>query len=59
MAINRNGSLQLKQIKSTAAKTYRRSPYREHTRVIRVPESLLPRLQNLLTKFKEAAADSA
>jgi len=53
MATAHNGSPQPKQRKATAAKTYRRSPYRENTRVIRVPESLLPRVHRLLAECKK------
>lgn len=59
MATTHNGSSQPKQRKATTAKTsYRRSPYRENTRVIRVPESLLPRVHRLLAECKQDVADS-
>jgi hypothetical protein len=59
MTNNRNGSPQLKQIKPKPAQTYRRSPYREPTHVIRVPESLLPKVRKLLHECRQEIRDSA
>ena len=58
MTNSRNGSQQPKQIKPSAEKTYRRSPYREPTHVIRVPESLLPQVRKLLDECRQDVASS-
>jgi hypothetical protein len=54
-----NGSSQPKQQSVQAAKTFRRSPYREATRVIRVPESLVPKVKRMLAAAKADVADAA
>lgn len=59
MTNSRNGSPQPKQIKPKPAQTYRRSPYREPTHVIRVPESLLPKVRKLLDECRQEIDDSA
>lgn len=58
MTNSRNGSPQPKQIKPKPAQTYRRSPYREPTHVIRVPQSLLPKVRKLLTECRQDVEDS-
>lgn len=50
---------QPKQIKVPLSKTYRRSPYREATTVVRVPESLLPQVYRLLEQCKQDVEDAA
>ncbi len=40
-------------------KTFARSPYREATRVIRVPQSLVPKIMKMLEQAKQDVADSA
>ena len=59
MINSRNSSTEPKQIKPSAEKTYRRSPYREPTHVIRVPESLLPRVRKLLDECRQEIKDGA
>jgi hypothetical protein len=59
MINSRNGSQQPKQIKPSAGKTYRRSPYREPTYVIRVPESLVPKVRKLLDECRQDIEDGA
>jgi len=59
MTNSRNNSPQPKQIKPSAEKTYRRSPYREPTHVIRVPQSLLPAVRKLLDECRQDIEDSA
>lgn len=54
-----NRSAQPKRSKDSAGKTYRRSPYRELTHVIRVPESLLPKVRKLLAECRQDVTDSA
>lgn len=54
-----NGSSQPKQQNAQSAKTYRRSPYREPTLVIRVPESLVPKVKKMLAAAKADVADAA
>jgi hypothetical protein len=55
----RNGLSQPKQTKAAPVKTYCRSPYHERTHVIRVPESLLPRVHKLLDECRQDVADAA
>jgi hypothetical protein len=47
------------QIKAPAPKTYRRSPYREQTHVVRVPESLLPEVYRLLDQCRQDVEDAS
>ena len=47
------------QIKTAPPKTYRRSPYREATTVVRVPESLLPEVYRLLDQCRQDVEGSA
>ena len=47
------------QIKAPPPKAYRRSPYREATTVVRVPESLLPEVYRLLKKCRQDVEDAA
>jgi hypothetical protein len=48
-----------KQKAKSARKTYIRSPYREPTHVVRIPESLLPRVRRMLATAKSDVAASA
>jgi hypothetical protein len=59
MASSRNASKQPKQQTPGCAKTYRRSPYREPTHVVRIPESLLPKVRTMLDEMKSDVSDSA
>jgi hypothetical protein len=43
-----NHASQPKKSQQKPKNAYRRSPYREQTHVIRVPESLLPEVQKML-----------
>lgn len=47
------------QKKTTAPNAYHRSPYREQTHVVRVPESLLPEVYRLLDQCRQDVEDSA
>lgn len=47
------------QIKAPQPKTYRRSPYRESTTVVRVPESLLPTVYQILDQARQDVEDAA
>jgi len=47
------------QINSPQPKTYRRSPYREATTVVRVPASLLPTVYRLLDQSRQDVEDAA
>lgn len=47
------------QIKAPPPKTYRRSPYREATTVVRVPESLLPTVYQILDQARQDVEDAA
>ena len=47
------------QIKAPPPKTYRRSPYREATAVVRVPESLLPTVYQILDQARQDVEDAA
>lgn len=55
----RNSTAQPKQPNSPVKTAFRRSPYREHTTVIRVPNSLLPRIQKMLAECRADVADAA
>jgi len=59
MTTNCNHTAQPKQPHTPAKSTFRRSPYREHTTVIRVPDSLLPRIQKMLVECRADVADAA
>lgn len=59
MTIKRNSTTQPKQVNQAAAKAYRRSPYREYTHLVRVPQSLLPRIQKMLAECRADVADAA
>ena len=48
MTIAKNNSQHPKQMKTAPAKAFYRSPYREATTVVRVPESQLPEIYRLL-----------
>jgi hypothetical protein len=52
-------TLQSIQIKTPPPKTYRRSPYREATTVVRVPASLLPTVHQLLDQARQDVEDAA
>lgn len=54
-----NAAAEPKQQTLVASKTYRRSPYREPTHVIRVPESLLPKVRKMLDMAKSDVRQSA
>lgn len=47
------------QIKKPPPETYRRSPYREATTVVRVPASLLPTVYQLLDQARQDVEDAA
>jgi hypothetical protein len=59
MTDNRNKSAQPKQPSNPLKSAFRRSPYAENTRVVRVPESLLPRIQKMLAECRADVADAA
>jgi len=59
MTIAKNNSQHPKQMKAPTPKTYRRSPYREATTVVRVPESLLPEVYRLLEQCRQDVEDAA
>lgn len=59
MTNNRNGTAQPKQHTALNQRKFRRSPYREHTHVVRVPESLLPRIQKMLAECRADVSDAA
>ena len=54
-----NRSSQTKQTKEHVFKAYYRSPYREHTHVVRVPDSLMPKLRKLLAECRQDVSDAA
>ena len=54
-----NRPSQTKQIKQKVPKVYCRSPYREHTHVVRVPDSLMPKLRKLLAECRQDVSDAA
>lgn len=54
-----NGTAHPLRHRSSSAKTSRRSPYGEPTKVVRVPQSLLPRLAKMLDKLKSDVKDSS
>jgi hypothetical protein len=55
----KNKTLHLKQKSVPLPKAYRRSPYREATTVVRVPESLLPTVYQLLDQARQDVEDAA
>jgi hypothetical protein len=59
MTIAKNNSQHPKQIKAGPAKAFCRSPYREQTHVVRVPESLLPEVYRLLDQCRQDVEDAA
>ena len=59
MTITKNNSQHPKQIKTAPAKAFCRSPYREPTTVVRVPESLLPEVYRLLHQCRQDVEDAA
>lgn len=59
MIIAKNNSQHPKQMKTAPAKAYCRSPYREQTHVVRVPESLLPTVYQLLDQARQDVEDAA
>lgn len=56
---SRNAPAVPKQQPAVSPKTFARSPYREATRVVRVPESLVPKIKKMLDEVKQDVADSA
>ncbi|WP_028603929.1 hypothetical protein [Ottowia thiooxydans] len=48
-----------KQKTTPPSEAYRRSPYREATTVVRVPESLLPTVYQLLDQARQDVEDAA
>lgn len=56
---SRNAPTEPKQQPAESPKTFARSPYREATRVVRVPESLVPKIKEMLEEAKQDVADSA
>ena len=59
MTTANNNSRHPKQIKTNPAKAFCRSPYREQTHVVRVPESLLATVQLLLAECRQDVEDAA
>ncbi len=59
MTIAKNNSQHPKQMKTSPAKAFYRSPYREATTVVRVPESLLPTVYQLLDQARQDVEDAA
>jgi hypothetical protein len=59
MPNSRNNSSEMKQIKTVEKKTFNRSPYKEKTRVMRIPESQVPRVQKWLDECRQDVKDSA
>lgn len=59
MTTIKNKTLHLKQKTVPPSKAYRRSPYREATTVVRVPESLLPAVYQLLDQARQDVEDAA
>ena len=54
-----NRSSQTKKTKGHVFKAHSRSPYREHTHVVRVPDSLMPKLRKLLAECRQGVLDAA
>jgi hypothetical protein len=59
MTIAKNNSQHPKQIKTGPSKAFFRSPYREATKVVRVPESLLSTVYQLLDRARQDVEDAA
>jgi hypothetical protein len=59
MKDSRNNSSKTKQMKTSEKKTSSRSPYGEITRVMRIPESQVPRVQKWLDECRQDIKDSA
>ncbi len=59
MTTAKNNSQHPKQTKIKAVKAFCRSPYREQTHVVRVPESLLPTVYQLLDQARKDVKDAA
>ena len=59
MTTAKNNFQHPKQIKTSPSKTFCRSPYREATTVVRVPESLLPEVYRLLDQCRQDVEGSA
>jgi hypothetical protein len=59
MTIAKNNSQHPKQIETSRGKAYCRSPYREATTVVRVPESLLRTVYQLLDQARQDVEDAA
>jgi hypothetical protein len=59
MTTVKNKTPHLKQKTTPQSKTYRCSPYREATKAIRVPESLLPTVYQLLDQARQDVEDAA
>ena len=55
----RNSTAQPKQQNTPAQLKFRRRPYAEQTRVVRIPESLLPRIQKMLLECRADVTDAA
>jgi hypothetical protein len=55
----KNKTLHPKQKTSPPSKAYSRSPYREATTVVRVPESLLSTVYQLLDQARQDVEDAA
>ncbi len=59
MTTVKNKTPHLKQKTRPPSKAYSRSPYREVTTVIRIPESLLPTVYQLLDQARQDVEDAA
>ena len=59
MTNTKNKTPHLKQKAAPLSKAYRRSLYREATTVVRVPESLLPTVYQLLDQARQDVEDAA
>jgi hypothetical protein len=59
MTSNRNSTTQPKQPSNAVKTAFRRSPYAEPTKVVRIPLSVLPRVQKMLAECRADVADAA
>lgn len=59
MISTRHKLIQPKQNSKRLATAFLRSPYRERTHVVRVPESMLPTVKRMLAQCRQDVADSA
>ncbi len=59
MTTVKNKTPHLKQKMTHPSKAYRRSPYREATTVVRIPESLLLTVYQLLDQARQDVEDAA